>query len=1259
MKTKRILSMLLATVMISLTVIAALPTLAFASRSAGEETGVYNPNIYSMDTAGSIQQRNEMTYASAFAMWNKELNEGQLMSVESKDGMYSIYVNVYTGFMYYKNVNNQVLMSNFYNYSDSKLDSVTPDMLSQIEIEYSEIKGSSEPKTTYSYTDAARLNQIYVSKIQNGIRVNYTLGDTKLRYIVPGALSQENYLYEIIIPVLKAYLDDATWSGVKNVFKNDLESYKKGGKTSDLFEFAARAMMGPNYVPVESTKANTEFVKSGALERFNTYFTNYKELFDLEKEFYLCREHGRSNKAVCTTCGSALEKTNAVQVLFFDSNGKINITALQYYVRLIESMGNTDTDYTNIGKPLDTILLGQYAFSQDGTYIVCNIPTGKYEDFEVAEDIIEKYCDYGFNDMYRDEQKFGYVYKHVSRPVFRCALEYTFNEDGSLCVSLPANSIAFDESTYILRSITPLKYFGAATLDIVNEKGNRDGYIFYPDGSGAVISFNDFETVDIFAPIYGIDHAYSDIETLTGDYREQITMPVYGAVFTEDAEENLSGTKSFNNGYFAIIEEGAPLAKLSVNIKNSGTKGYAVVFPSYQPYPSDTYDLSKTLSVSSLSEYTMVSATKFSGTYTTRITMLSDERLVAKNPGITKVASYEGMAEVYREYLEKSGAISAIANVGNALPLYIEAFGSLEVTKKILSFPVEVSEALTTFEDVKTMYRELADAKAKIAAKAAEYEALSQGEEKDLELRALYQAKAEEYRQLSAKIDNITNINFRLTGFANGGMKSTYPSKLKWDKVVGGKRGFKDLLEYASSVSATAGSNLGIYPDFDFLYITNTAMFDGIYPNGISSKLIDNRYAEKQLYNSVAHMYEASMIKLVSADSLDELYEKFNKDYKKYDVGAISVSTLGSDINSNFDDEEPVNRDEARQYISSLLGKMKGDGYKIMVNKGNSYTYEYASHIVDAYVDSSHLRYASYTVPFFGMTLHGYISYAGNAINYSGDPQYDILRSIENGASLYYILCYQNTSKMKDDVDLNGYYGVDYATWFEKVVEHYHTVNEAIGGELQTYKLVSHRILTVERVVDDSEREKIYSQLVDELVEYVEAKLDEKVIEAYKAMSAVGEYNRGISFDIDEAAILSEVEEIFNLNDVHRLTAEQAETVKSEITARLSALEAAFGEEYKAQYGDNANPYAVVFNTLGDYSSMYDYVTDSVATDGDNYDKTSYTVNNYNVVMVTYQSQDGTKTVDFVLNYNIYDVIVNLGDGESFVLGKYEYKKLG
>ena len=50
------------------------------------------------------------------------------------------------------------------------------------------------------------------------------------------------------------------------------------------------------------------------------------------------------------------------------------------------------------------------------------------------------------------------------------------------------------------------------------------------------------------------------------------------------------------------------------------------------------------------------------------------------------------------------------------------------------------------------------------------------------------------------------------------------------------------------------------------------------------------------------------------------------------------------------------------------------------------------------------------------------------------------------------------------------------------------------------------------------------------------------------------------------------------------------------------------------------------------------YVTDSEATDKDGYKETNYTIDNGNVVMVTYQK--GTEKVNFILNYNSYAVRV-------------------
>ena len=133
------------------------------------------------------------------------------------------------------------------------------------------------------------------------------------------------------------------------------------------------------------------------------------------------------------------------------------------------------------------------------------------------------------------------------------------------------------------------------------------------------------------------------------------------------------------------------------------------------------------------------------------------------------------MAQAYSTYLSRQGILTRLTadDVTADIPLYIESFGSVEVIETIMSFPVTVDKPLTTLNDVGTMYDELAE-------------------------------------------EGVKNINFRLTGFANGGMYSVVPTKIKWEKSVGGKDGFQALVDYAAEVNAKGdGSNLGIFPDFD------------------------------------------------------------------------------------------------------------------------------------------------------------------------------------------------------------------------------------------------------------------------------------------------------------------------------------------------------------------------------------------------------------------------------------------------------------
>ena len=85
------------------------------------------------------------------------------------------------------------------------------------------------------------------------------------------------------------------------------------------------------------------------------------------------------------------------------------------------------------------------------------------------------------------------------------------------------------------------------------------------------------------------------------------------------------------------------------------------------------------------------------------------------------------------------------------------------------------------------------------------------------------------------------------------------------------------------------------------------------------------------------------------------------------------------------------------------------------------------------------------------MVLHGYMNYAGDIINTAGDAKYEVLKSLENGAALYFQLSYQNTSELKKAIDrnLNENYSVSYETWKEDLVYYYNLLNDAVKN-LQT-----------------------------------------------------------------------------------------------------------------------------------------------------------------------------------------------------------------
>ena len=711
-------------------------------------------------------------------------------------------------------------------------------------------------------------------------------------------------------------------------------------------------------------------------------------------------------------------------------------------------------------------------------------------ELQMLEELIKTYCpSYTYEELDMDHALTEYESEDKNPPVFKMALEYTLDDMG-LSVTLPANGIRFDESIYQLSYVTILPYMGAGQYS--DARPNK-GYTFIPDGSGAIFRFEDLASTGatVGGAIYGQDYAY---HTITGKYQEVFKMPVFGIVRDNEYvyQQETTGSHSVvkvenptTSGFFAIIEEGDALAEIKSN--HLGQKAhYHTVQLSVNPRPSDTYNISGGAVTGTGSSWTVVSDRKYLGNYKVRYIMLTDDKVAAEK-GITDYypANYTGMAYAYRDYRtspystgtqnekaeNQTTVLDRIASdkFESQIPLYLETFGTIETVEKILSIPVNVMTPLTTFEDIKQIYNDL-----------------------------------------SQKGVDITNINFKLTGYANGGMYSTVPYKLTWEKAVGGNKGFKELLEFANGInktSSTDGNNLGIFPDFDFAYVNNMSSFDGISLKDHAVKTIDDRYIGKASYSATYQAYIIDGGLAISPAYFSRFYDKLADNYLEYSIDGtgvdlnISVATLGTELNSDFDDDEPYNREDSKDFTIEAFKNLSDTYGNVMTNGGNSYTWQYVDYILDMPIDSSRYLSSSNTVPFTGMVLHGYVQYAGSPINMEGNIQYGILKAIENGASIYFILTYDNATLLKEDIRLSQYYSVRYDIWagsyndegeFKagELVDVYHNLN-SVTHDLQDKLITNHVMLTGQRIPDE-----------DELIADAEAEEAARVEAEEKALAA-------------------------------------------------------------------------------------------------------------------------------------------------------------
>ena len=1209
---------------------------------------------------------------------------------------YQLFCNKYTGEVYLRDrVTGQYLTTNPVNVGVSQKD----DKLSQVWLSFKTFEAGSAKVNYNSFAMAAKKGQISVSRIRSGIRVEYTMGDVTSRYIAPQAILESDYIETILGPYQQHILDFfATLTDRFDSFINvtDPGAQAVYGRLSELVTKDDHDEFLKDLNDILGTPSAQDSEKNSNVNsrfRYDYMVARVKVKNDLQS----------TDAAVVA---AAQEKQNEIigQLRQLISTLEIPLTPTTELLIPSEStiakkLNDVYKDFGNFAAAYENVVdLNQYMsdpvankdkisalkkkygildydLKEGETYPIIRTLDFNPDDSEAT--IIQKFRktqkyftdtipEYTLAVMLSQEEKVQFDPVIFDNPLFRCALEYTLDDTG-VTVDIPASSIIFDESKYELTDLSFLRYFGAGPTDNVEK---NDGYVFYPDGSGALIYNKTMPSSAVLnQPVYSYDYAYENLELRdSGDSvssSQPIRLPVFGAVnrvvtgYNAEKKQYTYGDEHV--GYLAIISEGDSLARLYTKKLDDGG-AYVGAYASYTYRATDNYSIGRLLEGSTVS----ISADfKYTGFFTQKYIMLTDETL---NPDGYR-ADYVGMANAYRDYLTGRGDLTALTaeELKARLPLFLETYATVETIDTILSFPVEVDKPLTSFKDVQTIGNELREA-------------------------------------------GISNVKFRLIGYYNDGFKGYYPNRVKWMREVGGKKGFKALMKYVEEHSE---EGFEAFTDVDLLYNYRIGKIGGISRKKTSVRSLADRYIRKIVYSTIYRTTSNDFGLLISASKLSQLFNKFDKKFSKFGSSAISLANIAADLSSNFNEDDFFTREEAKAMTAEMLGKASGK-YTVMATGGNVYTIPYVDYLLGAPVDGSHYNYVSRTIPFFGMVMHGSLQYAGEVFNEAGNPDYELLRDIESGAGMYVILVYRNTDLMKEDYDeLIKHYSANYQIWHDDLVSYYDILDYAIG-DLQTARIVDHQFLSAERKVQESEREEDKRILEEEYLTLLTRQYDDRINERNKllrylwyvgiapdaaerdkrikslgqgiltgktygedAMLRIQEVIEAIRADYPDGTADKDIapdalkKMIDPADPYYTYSTATGQTIKATIDAdailadaeeQLNAAPSDWLREQVEAFkteNENADPAGVMAFTISgveNYATKTknSFVTDSEADDPA-YKKTAYTIDDGSIVLVTYKT--GDQTVRFLLNFSIFTVTVKY-DGADYVLGKYDFIRL-
>ncbi len=373
--------------------------------------------------------------------------------------------------------------------------------------------------------------------------------------------------------------------------------------------------------------------------------------------------------------------------------------------------------------------------------------------------------------------------------------------------------------------------------------------------------------------------------------------------------------------------------------------------------------------------------------------------------------NYTDMAGTYREYLMKHYP-TLKKKEESSVSLTLEMVGAVDHMEHIVGYPVVRSQALSTYEEAKKMLEVLVNDGVKAS-----------------------------------------DISAKYSGWYNTGVKATSSAQINLVGRLGSKSDMKDLAAYAKE------QGIDLFMEGNFSYVYKDKLFDGFS---------QNRNAAKFCSREIAEIPQIYPVTFVEADGEDPYYltkpsyskeclEHFSEEIKALGTGNVAFADYGSMLGADYNPKDAVSREKAMQMEVESLKAMKENGNKVMVTDGNQYVVPYSDVITNMPISTQKINLIDESIPFYTIALHGLVDYTGDSINLAEDYEENLLKSVETGAGLYYIVMHAETSELQEGL-YTKYYACNFEQWKDDIKQLYDKFNTELG-DIYNQFIVKHQKL--------------------------------------------------------------------------------------------------------------------------------------------------------------------------------------------------------